>query len=60
MLITVHDELIMEVPTENVKAGADLLVKTMKRVGQSLIDLPMSVTQRLAIIGTVKILQTNF
>lgn len=43
MLITVHDELIMEVPVENVKAGADLLVNTMKRVGHSLIDLPMSV-----------------
>lgn len=43
MLITVHDELIMEVPEENVKAGADLLVNTMKRVGHSLIDLPMSV-----------------
>lgn len=43
MIITVHDELIMEVPEENVKAGADLLVGTMKRVGHSLIDLPMSV-----------------
>ena len=43
MLITVHDELIMEVPEENVKAGAELLVSTMKRVGHSLIDLPMSV-----------------
>ena len=43
MLITVHDELIMEVPDSNVKAGADLLVSTMKRVGHSLIDLPMSV-----------------
>ena len=43
MIITVHDELIMEVPTENVKEGADLLVGTMKRVGHSLIDLPMSV-----------------
>ena len=43
MIITVHDELIMEVPEENVKEGADLLVSTMKRVGHSLIDLPMSV-----------------
>ena len=43
MVITVHDELIMEVPVENVKAGADLLVSTMKRVGHELIDLPMSV-----------------
>ena len=43
MLITVHDELIMEVPDSNVKDGADLLVSTMKRVGHSLIDLPMSV-----------------
>lgn len=43
MIITVHDELIMEVPEENVKAGAELLVNTMKRVGHSLIDLPMSV-----------------
>lgn len=43
MIITVHDELIMEVPEENVKAGAELLVETMKRVGHSLIDLPMSV-----------------
>ena len=33
----------MEVPVENVKAGADLLVSTMKRVGHELIDLPMSV-----------------
>lgn len=43
MVITVHDELIMEVPEANVKAGAELLVSTMKRVGHSLIDLPMSV-----------------
>ena len=43
MIITVHDELIMEVPEENVKEGAELLVGTMKRVGHSLIDLPMSV-----------------
>ena len=43
MIITVHDELIMEVPEENVKEGADLLVSTMKRVGHNLIDLPMSV-----------------
>lgn len=43
MVITVHDELIMEVPEENIKAGAELLVSTMKRVGQGLIDLPMSV-----------------
>ena len=43
MIITVHDELIMEVPEENVKAGAKLLVDTMKKVGHSLIDLPMSV-----------------
>jgi DNA polymerase I-like protein with 3'-5' exonuclease and polymerase domains len=43
MLLTVHDELIMEVPEENVKAGAELLVETMKKVGQGLINLPMSV-----------------
>ena len=43
MIITVHDELIMEVPEENVKEGAELLAGTMKRVGHSLIDLPMSV-----------------
>ena len=43
MIITVHDELIMEVPEDHIKEGADLLVSTMKRVGHSLIDLPMSV-----------------
>lgn len=43
MIITVHDELIMEVPEANIKAGAELLVDTMKRVGHSIIDLPMSV-----------------
>lgn len=43
MIITVHDELIMEVPEDKVKEGADLLVSTMKRVGHNLIDLPMSV-----------------
>lgn len=43
MIITVHDELICEVPEQNVKAGAELLVDTMKKVGMSLIDLPMSV-----------------
>ena len=43
MIITVHDELIMEVPEDHIKEGADLLVGTMKRVGHSLIDLPMSV-----------------
>lgn len=43
MIITVHDELIMEVPENHIKEGAELLVGTMKRVGHSLIDLPMSV-----------------
>lgn len=43
MIITVHDELICEVPERYVKEGALLLESTMKRVGQSLIDLPMSV-----------------
>lgn len=43
MIITVHDELIMEVPEEHIKEGAELLVGTMKGVGHSLIDLPMSV-----------------
>lgn len=43
MIITVHDELICEVPERCVKEGAILLESTMKRVGQSLIDLPMSV-----------------
>lgn len=43
MIITVHDELIMEVPEEHIKAGAELLVDTMKSVGMSLVDLPMSV-----------------
>ena len=43
MLITVHDELICEVPEANVKEGAELLVNTMKTVGHSIIDLPMSV-----------------
>lgn len=43
MIITVHDELIMEVPEEHVKAGAELLAETMKQVGHSLINLPMSV-----------------
>lgn len=42
-IITVHDELIMEVPEDHIKEGAELLVGTMKRVGHSLIDLPMSV-----------------
>lgn len=43
MIITVHDELIMEVPEDKVKEGAELLTETMKRVGHSLIELPMSV-----------------
>lgn len=43
MIITVHDELIMEVPEDHIKEGSELLVGTMKRVGHSLIDLPMSV-----------------
>lgn len=43
MIITVHDELIMEVPEDHIKEGAELLVGTMKRVGHSLIDLSMSV-----------------
>ena len=43
MIITVHDELIMEVPEDKIKEGAELLTETMKRVGHSLINLPMSV-----------------
>lgn len=43
MIITVHDELICEVPEANVKAGAELLTSTMREVGMSLVTLPMSV-----------------
>lgn len=43
MIITVHDELICEVPEANVKEGALLLENTMKRVGHEIIDLPMKV-----------------
>ena len=43
MILTVHDELIMEVPEAHIKEGAELLTETMKRVGHSLINLPMSV-----------------
>lgn len=35
MIITVHDELIMEVPEDHIKEGAELLVGTMKRVGHT-------------------------
>ena len=48
MILTVHDELIMEVPDANVKAGAELLTETMKRVGHSLINLPMSVDAEIS------------
>jgi DNA polymerase I-like protein with 3'-5' exonuclease and polymerase domains len=48
MIITVHDELIMEVPEANVRAGAELLTETMKRVGHSLINLPMSVDAEIS------------
>lgn len=43
MVITVHDELIIEVPDAHIKEGAELLVNTMKRIGQGLVGLPMSV-----------------
>lgn len=43
MIITVHDELILECPEDKIKEGAELLTGTMKRVGQELINLPMSV-----------------
>lgn len=43
MIITVHDELLLECPEEHIKEGAELLTSTMKRVGQELIHLPMSV-----------------
>lgn len=43
MLITVHDELICEVPEINIKAGADLMVSVMRKTGQELVGLPMSV-----------------
>lgn len=39
MIITVHDELIMEVPEDHIKEGAELLVGTMKRVGHRLVHL---------------------
>ena len=48
MLITVHDELLIEVPDEHIKEGAELLTETMKRVGQGLINLPMSVDAEIS------------
>lgn len=43
MVITVHDELICEIPDEHIKEGAELMVGTMKRIGQGITGLPMSV-----------------
>ena len=48
MIITVHDELICEVPEAYVKEGALLLENTMKATGMSLIDLPMSVDAEIS------------
>ncbi len=48
MLITVHDELICEVPEANIKVGALLIENTMKEVGMSLVNLPMSVDAEIS------------
>ena len=60
MIITVHDELIMEVPEANVKAGAELLTETMNRVGHSLISLPMSVDAEISDVWYGESLNTDY
>ena len=60
MIITVHDELIMEVPEEHIKEGADLLTETMKRVGHSLINLPMSVDAEISDVWYGESLNTDY
>lgn len=60
MIITVHDELICEVPEENVKEGTELLVSTMKRIGQELTGLPMSVDAEISEIWTGENLAKNY
>ena len=41
ILMTIHDELICEVPKEHVKEGAELISTLMKEVGEKALGLPM-------------------
>lgn len=41
MCMTIHDELICEVPKENVKAGKECIARVMKETGQKALGLPM-------------------
>ena len=52
MIITVHDELLVECPNDKIKEGVELLVGTMKRVGEEIIGLPMKVDAEVSDIWT--------
>ena len=41
MIITVHDELIAEIPDEHIKEGAEFMKEIMQKVGQEFTGLPM-------------------
>lgn len=43
MLLTIHDEVIAEIPKENAKEGAKLMESLMKEVGYQTLGVPMSV-----------------
>lgn len=43
MLMTIHDELICEVPLENVKEGKELIESVMRQTGYDFLKLPMKV-----------------
>lgn len=41
MIMTIHDELICEVPKEYAKEGAELISAIMKKTGEEALGLPM-------------------
>lgn len=43
LLMTIHDEMIMECPKENIKEIVEYVEADMKKVGEDLLDMPMKV-----------------
>lgn len=47
LLMTIHDEVIIELPEENVKEVRDIVVKIMKETGTEITGMPMKVDTEL-------------
>jgi len=60
MIITVHDELLAEIPEEHIKEGAEFMQEKMKEVGERFTGLPMKLDFEVTSVWYGEDLSSNY